>query len=107
MKKKEKVSPTTNLTPNAEVLKASAKTMSDIPSPEARDRTVEPVMSEIKQHKVKPKERNQRKRETIKGTILQAVMIDIELLKKVKHNAFYNEKSISEVINQALRLFFD
>jgi hypothetical protein len=107
MKKKEKVSPTTNVTPNTKALKASAKTMSDVPSSETIDRTVEGVVSEIKQDKVVPKERNQRKRETIKGTILQAVMIDVELLKKVKHNAFYNEKSISEVINQALRLFFD
>lgn len=84
---------------NDAVSEVTKKTM----SPEKMGEVVTRIMSEPKA----PKSRNERKRETIKGTILQSVMIDIELLKKVKHNAFYNEKSISEVINQALRLYFD
>jgi hypothetical protein len=107
MKKKERISPTTNLMPNTETLKESFKTTGELPSPEMIGRTVERVMSEIKQYKIEPKERNQRKRETIKGTILQAVMIDIELLKKVKREAFESDKKISDIINDALKSYFD
>ena len=53
-----------------------------------------------------PSARNERKRETLKGTILQSVMIDKELLKKVKRKAFDNEKTISDVINEALKTMF-
>ena len=53
-----------------------------------------------------PSARNERKRETKKGTILQSVMIDKELLKKVKRKAFDNEKTISDVINEALKTMF-
>lgn len=51
-------------------------------------------------------ERNERKRETLKGTILQAVMIDKDLLKIVKRYAFENEISISDAINKALRAMY-
>lgn len=106
--KKNKVLITSDSPTKTEILKASFKTTGELPSPEVIGKTVERVMSELKQQpKEETPERNKRKRETAKGTILQAVMIEKELLKKVKHSAFYNEKSISEVINQALRLFFD
>jgi hypothetical protein len=106
MKKEKRISPTT-LTANTESLKASFKTTGELPSPEKIGQTVEMVMREIKQNKEQPKERNERKRETIKGTILQAVMIDIELLKKVKREAFENDKKISDVINDALKSYFE
>lgn len=51
-------------------------------------------------------ERNERKRETLKGTILQAVMIDKDLLKIVKRYAFENEISISDAINKALKAMY-
>jgi len=51
-------------------------------------------------------ERNERKRETLKGTILQAVMIDKYLLKTVKRYAFENEISISDAINKALKAMY-
>ena len=97
--KKERVSPTTNLTPSVNT--DSFKQSVELPTPETVKKSVQAV------NQVQPTERNKRKRETQKGTILQAVMIEKDLLKKVKHSAFYNEKSISEVINQALRLFYD
>jgi hypothetical protein len=103
--KKQRVSPTTPNVPTSEHLKKSFGTTGDLPSVETIEKAVAMVTSHVEQ-KV-PTERNERKRETIKGTILQSVMIDKELLKKVKHTAFHNEKSISEVVNQALRLFYD
>jgi hypothetical protein len=103
--KKEKVSATSNLTLNNEALKQSFGTTGNLPSVERVENVLAIVTSDVEQ-KV-PTERNVRKRETIKGTILQSVMIDKELLKKVKYTAYYNEKSISEVVNQALRLFYD
>jgi hypothetical protein len=102
--KKQRVSPTTPNVPTSENLKKSFGTTGDLPSVETIEKAVAMVTSHVEQ---KVTERNERKRETIKGTILQSVMIDKELLKKVKHTAFYNEKSISEVVNQALRLFYD
>jgi hypothetical protein len=102
--KKQRVSPTATNVPTTENLKKSFGTTGELPSVE----TIEKAVAMVTSHNQKtPTERNQRKRETIKGTILQAVMIDKELLKKVKHTAYYNEKSISEVVNQALRLFYD
>jgi hypothetical protein len=103
--KKQRVSPTTPNVLTGEILKKSFATTGDFPSVETIDKAVAMVTNHVEQ-KVST-ERNERKRETIKGTILQSVMIDKDLLKKVKHTAFYNEKSISEVVNQALRLFYD
>ena len=103
--KKEKKLATSNLTPNTEVLKQSFGTTGNLHSVETIEKAVAMVTNPAEQ-KV-PTERNRRKRETIKGTILQSIMMDKELLKKVKHTAYYNEKSISEVVNQALRLFYD
>jgi hypothetical protein len=103
--KKQRVSPTATNVPTAENLKKSFGTTGDLPSVETIEKAVAMVTSHNDQKA--PTERNQRKRETIKGTILQSVMIDKELLKKVKHTAYYNEKSISDVVNQALRLFYD
>lgn len=103
--KKQRVSPTATNVPSAETLKKSFGTMGDLPSVETIEKAVAMVTSHSEQKA--PIDRNQRKRETLKGTVLQAVMIDKELLKKVKHTAYYNEKSISEVVNQALRLFYD
>ena len=103
--KKEKVSAPSNLTLNNEALKQSFGTTGNLPSVESVENVLAISTSDVEQ-KV-PTERNVRKRETIKGTILQSVMIDKALLKKVKHTAYYNEKSISEVVNQALRLFYD
>jgi hypothetical protein len=98
--KKQKISPLTPHVPTSDNLEKSFGTTSDLASVETAI-----VTSHVEQ-KVAT-QRNERKRETIKGTILQSVMIDKELLKKVKHTAYYNEKSISEVVNQALRLFYD
>ena len=103
--KKEKISPTTLNVPTSEDLKKSFVTTNDLPSVETIEKAVAMITTRVEQ-KV-PTERNERKRETIKGTILQSIMIDKELLKKVKHTAYYNEKSISEIVNQALRLFYD
>jgi hypothetical protein len=106
--KKQRVSPTANLTPNTEALKTSFRANNDLPSPEAIEKSVGRVMSEIQQTETATpeKERNKRKRETIKGTILQAVMIEMDLLKKVKREAFDSDKSLSDVINNALKQYF-
>jgi hypothetical protein len=101
--KKQRVSPTISLTPS--VSKDSFSNMPKLPSVQDVAKNVA-TANDVKEDKPQI-ERNKRKRETAKGTILQAVMIEKDLLKLVKHNAFYNEKSISEVINQALRLHFD
>lgn len=53
-----------------------------------------------------PSARNERKRETLKGTILQSVMIEKDLLKIVKRYAFENEISISDAINKALKAMY-
>jgi hypothetical protein len=103
--KKQRISPTATNVPSPEILKKTFGTTGDLPSVETIEKAVAMVTSHSEQKT--PIDRNQRKRETLKGTILQAVMIDKELLKKVKHTAYYNEKSISEVVNQALRLFYD
>ena len=102
--KKQKKSTTDNLTPS--VSNDSLSNMPELPSVEYVTRNIA-VAKDREEDKPPQTERNKRKRETAKGTILQAVMIEKDLLKKVKHSAFYNEKSLSEVINQALRLFFD
>ena len=53
-----------------------------------------------------PKSRNERKRETAKGTILQSVMIEMDLLEYVRREAYESRKSLSDVINNALRSYF-
>jgi hypothetical protein len=93
------------LTATPSVSKESFSKMPDLPSVQDVAKNVA-TANDVKEETPKI-ERNQRKRETAKGTILQAVMVEKDLLKKVKHSAFYNEKSISEIINQALRLYFD
>lgn len=116
--KKQRVSPASNL--NASVFKTGI----DLPTPEAVNKAVAEVtgkteviekVKEVKVVKPKPtpiKEekaeilRNKRKRETLKGTMLQAVMVEKDLLKMVKKKAFDDEISLSEVINNALKLYF-
>ena len=116
--KKQRVSPATNLN------STSFKTNVDLPTPEAVNKAVAEVTgkSEIfekpKVIKIVKKEKskfiapkaekvlNKRKRETLKGTILQAVMLEKELLKMVKRKAFDNEISLSEVVNDALKQYF-
>jgi hypothetical protein len=127
--KKQRVSPATNLNPS--VFKANT----DLPTPEAVNKAVAAVtgkteivekpksekvakVEKAKAAKVAKTEipkttlmqvekvRNVRKRETLKGTILQAVMLEIDLLKSVKRKAFEDEMSLSEVINDALRVYF-
>lgn len=118
--KKQRVSPTTNLTPS--VTKESFRTTGNLPSPEAVERAVKIVTGytdqqtellkeiELTTQKLKmvgvTTERNHRKRETIKGTILQAVMIDKDLLKLVKNQAFKQDVKLSDVINDALKQYF-
>jgi hypothetical protein len=52
-----------------------------------------------------PAERNLRKRETVKGTILQSVMLEKDILKKAKMQALEDECSLSEVVNRALKQY--
>ncbi len=116
--KKQRVSPTA-LTADTETLKASFKTAAELPTvetvndavsmvtkkpmtPEKMGEVVTRIMSEPKE----PKSRNERKRETAKGTILQAVMIDIDLLENVRREAYESKKSLSDVINNALKNHF-
>jgi hypothetical protein len=116
--KKQRISPAVNLNPSV------FKTDTDLPTPEAVNKAVAAVTGKTETvEKVKPpkvekpkptivkpevvvKERNKRKRETQKGTILQAVMVEKELLKMVKRKAFDAEISLSEVINDAIRQYF-
>jgi hypothetical protein len=122
--KKQRISPAVNLTPS--VFKPSV----DLPTPEAvnkavavvtgktevvaKAKAVKPVVKVEKPKaapvKVKAEKtevvRNKRKRETLKGTVLQAVMIEKDLLKTVKKKAFEEEISLSEVINNALKQYF-
>ena len=101
--KKQRVSPTA-LTADTETLKASFKTAAELPTAETVNDAVSMVTK--KPMTTRPESRNERKRETIKGTILQSVMIDIELLKKVKREAFECETSLSDVINNVLKNHF-
>lgn len=116
--KKQRVSPATNLNPSV------FKTNGDLPTPDAVNKAVAEVTGQtvvIEKAKVvkpeKPKQtlvkaekvekaRNIRKRETLKGTILQAIMLEKDLLKMVKRKAFEDEMSLSEVVNDALRKYF-
>jgi hypothetical protein len=116
--KKQRVSPATNLVPS--VFKSNI----ELPTPEAVNKAVAEVTGktaviEKPKEAVKPKvekqimsvpkvekARNIRKRETLKGTILQAVMLEKDLLKMVKKKAFEDEKSLSEVVNNALKIYF-
>jgi hypothetical protein len=116
--KKQRVSPATNLNPS--VFKANI----DLPTPEAVNKAVaevtgkSEVIAKPKVEKIEKVEqpkatllkvekvRNIRKRETLKGTILQAVMLEKDLLKMVKRKAFEDEMSLSEVINAALKSYF-
>jgi hypothetical protein len=103
--RKERISPVANLMHDTEALKESFKTTNELPTPETVVKTVANVLSEMQQTKEQP-QRNQRKRETIKGTILQSVMMEVDLLKKVKREAFETEMSLSDVINNALKKHF-
>ena len=116
--KKQRVSPTTNLSPSV------FKTSGELPTLEAVNKAVAEVtgqtevvqkVKEVSIEKQKPilakatkveKVQNISKRETLKGTILQAVMVEKELLKKVKRKAFDDEISLSEVFNDALKQYF-
>jgi hypothetical protein len=119
--KKQRVSPASILNP------VVFQTGGDLPSPEAVNKAVAAVtgktevvekVKEPKEVKVeKPKTivakiekaeivRSKRKRETLKGTMLQAVMVEKDLLKMVKRKAFDDEVSLSEVINNALKKYF-
>ena len=71
-------------------------------SPEKVGEVVARIMSEPKE----PKSRNERKRETAKGTILQSVMIEMDLLENVRREAYESKKSLSDVINNALKKYF-
>ena len=116
--KKQRVSPTA-LTADTETLKASFKAAAELPTVETVNDAVSmvtkkpmspekvgEVVTRIVRETPGPESRNDRKRETIKGTILQSVMIDIDLLKKVKREAFERETSLSDVINNALKNHF-
>jgi hypothetical protein len=119
--KKQRVSPATNLVPS--VFKSNI----ELPTPEAVNKAVAEVTGKtaVIENPKEPKEavkpkvekqiisatkiekvRNIRKRETLKGTILQAVMLEKDLLKMVKRKAFEDEMSLSEVINDALKSYF-
>ena len=115
--KKQRVSPTALTTPsvNADSFKTAAElptaqavndAVSEVTKKPMSPEKVGEVVTRIMKETPGPKNRNERKRETIKGTILQSVMVDIELLKKVKREAFDNETSLSEVINNALENHF-
>ena len=104
-KKKKKIAPIATNVTTTEDLRKTVGTTNNVPSVETIEKAAENPASDSAQKA--PIDRNLRKRETLKGTILQAVMMDKELLKKVKHTAYYNEQSISEVVNQALRLFYE
>ena len=119
--KKQRVSPATILNP------VVFQTGGDLPSPEAVNKAVAAVTGkkEVVEKATEPKEgkvekpkativkvekaeivRSKRKRETLKGTMLQAVMVEKDLLKLVKRKAFDDEISLSEVINNALKKYF-
>jgi hypothetical protein len=119
--KKQRVSPAINLVPS--VFKSNI----ELPTPEAVNKAVAEVTGkseiiekskerkQVEKPKVEKqilaapkveKVRNIRKRETLKGTILQAVMLEKDLLKMVKKKAFEDEMSLSEVVNDALKLYF-
>lgn len=120
--KKQRVSPTT-ITPS--VLKENFRaTANELPSADVVNKAVE-VLTGKEQEKAEletqigieiqklnmgtketePVERNKRKRETAKGTVLQSVMIEKDLLKKAKQSALNNDISLSEVVNNAIRQY--
>ena len=47
------------------------------------------------------------KKETTKGTVVFSVMIEKELMKKVRIQAAHTEGSMSDVVNEALRAYFN
>lgn len=109
---KKKISKIETFTPSVD--KSSFQTEGELPTTEQANDTVRELTGQmdlaIRQLKIavldKPIAPNKRKRETAKGTVLQAVMIEKELLKKVKLKAVHNEISFSEVINDALKQYF-
>jgi hypothetical protein len=119
--KKQRISPASILNP------AVFQSGGDLPTPEAVNKAVAEVTgkTEVIEKVKEPKEvklekpkttvvkvekaeivRSKRKRETLKGTMLQAVMVEKDLLKMVKRKAFDDEISLSEVINNALKKYF-
>jgi uncharacterized Zn finger protein (UPF0148 family) len=110
--KKQRVSPASILKP------VVFQTGGDLPSPVTGKKEVVEKATKPKEVKVeKPKAtivkiekaeivRSKRKRETLKGTMLQAVMVEKDLLKMVKRKAFDDEISLSEVINNAIKMYF-
>ncbi len=115
--KKQRVSPTALTTPSVNA--DSFKTAAELPTAQAVNdavsevtkKTMSPekvgeVVTRIMTETPRPKSRNERRRETIKGTILQSVMIDIDLLENVRREAYESRKSLSEVINNVLKNHF-
>ena len=107
---KKKVSKLEAFTPSVD--KSNFQSTNALPTTEQANKSVEALTGQIETEIKKLKmtglttERNQRKRETIKGTILQSVMIEMEVLKKVKLEAFTKDISLSDVINNALKQYF-
>lgn len=112
MAKKQRVSPVA-LPPNIESLKGSSRTIGDLPTPEMVDesvaivtnkaeKTVEKKATQKVEKKIVKEERNQRKRETAKGTQSFTVMIDKSIASEAKVKAVQTGMTFSDLVTKAI-----
>lgn len=103
MAKKQRVSPVAP-PPDIESLKGSSRTIGDLPTPEMVDESVAIVTNKAEKAKKKivNEERNQRKRETAKGTQSFTVMIDKDIASEAKVKAVQTGMTFSDLVTKAI-----
>ncbi len=112
MAKKQRVSPVAP-PPDIESLKGFSRTTGDLPTPEMVDESVAIVTNKTEESvekktaqkaekKVVKVERNQRKRETAKGTQSFTVMIDKDIASDAKVKAVQTGMTFSDLVTKAL-----
>ncbi len=103
MAKKQRVSPVAP-PPDIESLKGSSRTIGDLPTPEMVDESVAIVTNKAEkaEKKIVNEERNQRKRETAKGTQSFTVMIDKDIASEAKVKAVQTGMTFSDLVTKAI-----
>jgi hypothetical protein len=98
MSKQKRVNPIMTAPPTID--KANFKS-GDLPLPNEVNATISKLMDTVQPPKSKAK------KETTKGTVVFSAMIEKELMKMVRIHAARTEGSMSEVLNEALREYFN
>ncbi len=112
MAKKQRVSPVSP-PPDIESLKGSFRTTGDLPTPAMVDESVAIVTNKTEkpvekktvqktEKKIVKEVRNQRKRETAKGTQSFTVMIDKDIASEAKVKAVQTGMTFSDLVTKAL-----